>query len=118
MQKIVIWIIAMNFLLPVWTWGEEDYGDITGYRYNPIENQWKVRANKCTIKYNPMEDHWTYVYPGEVLRFNPAENNWDYQSIEKRLRYDIISEKWFYGYSLLKNAQEHPGALSSTSPRP
>lgn len=91
------------------------YGDIVRYRYNPIENQWKFRANKCTIKYNPMTDNWSYVYPGEVLRFNPAENNWDYQFTEKRLQYDILAEKWFYGHSLLKKEQEYPEALRLTS---
>ena len=98
--------------------GEEDYGEIVTYRYNPIEGQWKLRANKCTIKYNPMKNHWTYVCPGEVLRFNPAENDWDYKAIEHRLQYDSIDEKWFYGYSLLKSKQEHPRALTLTSPTP
>ena len=120
MKKFFFCLMALNMLLPVLTWGEDaddEYkyvpqtivtgdasavadpsGDFLRYKYNPIEDQWKIKANKCTIKYNPMTDNWSYVYPGEVLRFNPAENNWDYQFTEKRLQYDILAEKWFYGY--------------------
>jgi len=134
MKKIVICIIAINFLLPISIWGEDvpgdrvkyiprtvagsdilsvgdAYGEITRYKYNPITETWKTCTNNSTIKYNPMENEWIYVYPRDVLRFNPAENNWDYQGIEKRLRYDIMSEKWFYS---------HPqrGPLTLTSPLP
>jgi hypothetical protein len=140
MKKLFFCLIGLSIIFPVLTWGEDTdgdneyiprtvatgdiseindaYGDIVRYRYNPIGEHWKLRTNKCAIKYNPMENHWTYVYPGEVLRFNPAENDWDYQFTEKRLRYDITDEKWFYGYSLLKSEQEHPGTLTSTSPKP
>jgi len=135
MKKFIFYIMVISIIFPELSWGEDPYdatlkyvprtvvtgdpatlpdpsGDIDRYRYNPIENQWKVLANKCTIKYNPMENKWTYVYPGEVLRFNPADNDWDYKAIEHRLKYDIIVEKWFYGYP------EHPGALTWSSPSP
>jgi len=134
MKKIVIWIIAIIFLLPISSWGEDipgdrvkyiprtvassdilavgdDYGEIARYKYNPITDNWKPYTNNSTIKYNPMENEWIYVYPGDVLRFNPAENNWDYQGIEKRLRYDIMSETWFYSHA-------PRGPLTSTSPLP
>jgi hypothetical protein len=137
MKKIFFWYMTLSIIFPVVTWGQDnsgDYikylprtvvtgdasaledpsGDIERYRYNPIEDQWKWRANKAVIKYNSMENRWDHVYPGEVLRFNPAEEDWDYQLPDKGLRYHIIDEKWWYGYDPPRKGQKYPDRLSPT----
>ena len=137
MKKILFYIIGLSIAFPFMSWGDDDnvkyipqpvetggtselkdaYLHIVRYRYNPIEDHWKVCPNRDEIKYNPMKNTWSYVNPGEVLRYIPADDDWDYAHTETQLRYDIIQEKWWYGFAPPKKGQ-HPKTLTTTSPLP
>ena len=109
MKKMALCLFIICSLCPGSVRGE-DYGDLVRYKYNPIEDWWKFRANKSVLHYNPMEDEFVYRYPGQEIRFNPAEETWEFAEKEKQLHYDILRDKWFFfgEYYLHEKEEQKP----------
>jgi len=118
MKVPALTILITCLLFPLLAHGE-DYGDLVRYKYNPIEDWWKFRANKSVLHYNPMANEFTYKYPGQDLRFNPAEETWEFAEQEKQLHYDILRDKWFFfgEYYLGEKEEQKPAKkLTPLSP--
>ena len=109
MIRTLLSILILFFILPAFA-QEGEYGDLVRYKYNPIQEWWKFKANKSTLHYNPMADEFVYKYPTHQLHFNPAEDTWEFAEIDKQLHYDILREKWFYfgEYFLSEREKDKP----------